>query len=74
MKHPFYIRDNGNEPESKVVKLAPKLSWYTARLEYDDAGNANVVIRHKDNGVVLDFCLDNGDINEMKGVFDSGNR
>lgn len=51
------------------VTLKPKLADYSARLEYDEFGNANITIEHNVRGVVLDMSLDNGEINEIEEGF-----
>lgn len=71
MQHPFYVTDNGNDEASKVVELRPALAIYKAQLEYDDSGNANLVIRENGtDGIVLDMSLDSGEVNYInKGFF-----
>ncbi len=57
----------GDDGQNYLITLAPKLSDYHARLDYDQAGNANVtIVRNSDNMTVLDMSLDNGEINQIE--------
>lgn len=55
----------GEEYRNYLITLAPVLSEYTATLDYDEAGNANVTIKHKNGDTILDMSLDNGEINQI---------
>lgn len=69
------FKDNswqGDDDMNYLITLAPDLSDYTATLDYDQAGNANVTIRrkHKDGDItILDMSLDNGEINVAEEQF-----
>ena len=70
LPHPFYATKIGESTQSWEIELNPNLSNYSCSLQYDDAGNANITITSKHNGeVMLDFCLDNGEINIMSDDF-----
>ena len=60
----------GEEDMNYLITLTPKLADYYATLDYDQAGNANVTIIRKIDGVrILDMSLDNGEINQMDKEF-----